>query len=183
MILLFIYIIYILYTSTELCDDVAWLANSQSQTYLLWEINNDKSVLGHFSVMSRSLSTQVRRHSWLSEWYQWDQHLPLNVQGILHRKHAYILGTARQRRLSEVLESISDEQGLETSEAEGTDVFFLCFWEIWRYHKPWQFEMILGRFQDFSYCSWVAKILKQIWTLARPDPNVSRNFLTFNLII
>jgi hypothetical protein len=49
------------------------------------------------------------------------------VQGILHRKHAYILGTARQRRLSEVLESISDEQGLETSEAEGTDVFFFMF--------------------------------------------------------
>lgn len=68
-------ILLLIYTSTELCDDVAWLANSQSQTYLIWEINNDKSVLGHFSVMSRSLSTQVRRHSWLSEWYQWDQRI------------------------------------------------------------------------------------------------------------
>ena len=46
-------------------------------------------------------------------WISW--FLALNVQGILHR----------QRHLSEVLESISDEQGLETSEAvEGTDGFW-----------------------------------------------------------
>ena len=111
------------------------------------------------------------------------QQQTINVQGLLHRKHA-LLGTAKKAPPVWGLGVYFRWAGLGNLWGCRRDWWFLDgFWVIWRCHKPWQFEMILGRFQDFSYCSWVAKILKQIWTLARPDPNVSRNFLTFNLII